>query len=46
MRDEEAQNEIDEEEKELADKAADIKQYFIDNKTGKQYDPDKRFGLI
>ena len=46
MRDEEAQQEIDEEEKELADKAADIKQYFIDNKTGKQYDPDKRFGLI
>ena len=46
MRDDEAQQEIEEEEKELAERAADIKQHFIDIKTGKQYDPDKRFGLI
>ena len=24
----------------------DIKQHFVDIKTGKNYDPDKRFGLI
>ena len=46
MRDDEAQQELEEEEKELAERAADIKQHFIDVKTGKQYDPDKRFGLI
>lgn len=46
LRDDEAQQEIDEEEKEMAEKAADIKQHFIDIKTGKQFDPDKRFGLI
>ena len=46
VRDDEAQQELEEEEKELAERAADIKQHFIDVKTGKQYDPDKRFGLI
>jgi len=46
LRDNEEQVEIDEEDKELAEQAADIKQHFIDIKTGKQYDPDKRFGLI
>jgi len=35
-----------EEEKELEMRARDIKQHFVDIKTGKQYDPDKRFGLI
>ena len=35
-----------EEAKQLAEQAADIKQHFIDIKTGKQYDPDKRFGVI
>ena len=40
------QEEEEEEEKKLADQAKDIKQHFVDVKTGKQFDPDKRFGLI
>ena len=46
VRDEEARKEEMEEEKQLINQAQDIKQHFIDVKTGKQYDPDKRFGLI
>lgn len=46
MRDDEALKEEQEEEKELEMRAKDIKQHFIDIKTGKQYDPDKRFGVI
>ena len=46
IRDEEALKEELEEEKELEAKQRDIKQHFIDVKTGKQYDPDKRFGII
>ena len=45
-RDEEALREELEEEKELEAKQRDIKQHFIDIKSGKQYDPDKRFGII
>ena len=35
-----------EEMKAIAEQEKDIKQHFIDIKTGKQYDPDKKFGLI
>lgn len=35
-----------EEAKELAAQEQDIKQHFIDINSGKQYDPDKRFGVI
>jgi len=35
IRDEEANQELEEEEKELADRAADIKQHFIDPVSGK-----------
>lgn len=35
-----------EEQKQLEQAAQDIKQHFIDIKSGKQYDPDKRFGVI
>lgn len=35
-----------EEEKELEEQANNIKQHFIDIKSGQQYDPDKRFGVI
>ena len=41
----EMQEEI-EEQKQLEAAQNDIKQHFIDIKTGKQYDPDKRFGVI
>lgn len=42
---EEMQEEL-EEQKQLEAMQNDIKQHFIDIKTGKQYDPDKRFGVI
>ena len=42
---EELQEEL-EEQKQLEAAQNDIKQHFIDIKTGKQYDPDKRFGVI
>ena len=45
-RDEEALADELEEEKELEEQANNIKQHFIDIKTGQQYDPDKRFGVI
>lgn len=45
-RDEVHEKEELEEQKALEEQAADIKQHFIDIKTGKQYDPDKRFGVI
>lgn len=45
-RDQEADQEELEEQKQLDQKAQDIKQHFIDIKSGKQYDPDKRFGVI
>ena len=43
--DEDLQEEL-EEEKQLAEQAKDIKQHFVDIKSGKTYDPDKRFGII
>ena len=46
MREDEALLEELEEEKELEEQANNIKQHFIDIKTGQQYDPDKRFGVI
>ena len=45
-RDLEADQEELEEQKQLDQQAQDIKQHFIDIKSGKQYDPDKRFGVI
>lgn len=46
IRDNEDLKEELEEEKLMAEQASNIKQHFIDIKTGKQYDPDKRFGVI
>lgn len=46
LRDDDDLKEEMEEAKELAAQEKDIKQHFIDIKSGKQYDPDKRFGVI
>ena len=43
--DEDMQDEL-EEAKELAEQEQNIKQHFVDIKSGKNYDPDKRFGVI
>lgn len=45
-RDDEQEKEDMEEMQAIAEQERDIKQHFIDIKTGKQYDPDKKFGLI